>query len=434
MSEHPAGNTTKLSFRQAKATDADVDAAITVACIIEDLHKGYYPASEEQVEEGAPLNFDNDDPDHLRALYDRLMNLTDGIGGGLSRVAGGMHTILYNNILDPDDDCLALHPRLLAQTLPPPTREAMATTLYEAHKAQYRPDSVSLPDWGGLEETSREHWRKIADAAIGQPPGTTATVPIRCYVAESTESNKPPEYWVTIECRGKTLTPNKYTIRGRAEFDAAEWNHVLNGAPKPNILDFDTDPPKVDAPPPTPSLIKADQLREHLQRIVDSHKFNVASLVPCEVHALAFQAIELMEADDGFEWSTPPGWTNKFQHVGRWNAYPIGTRAHAISGGHWDRVVDGWKWCTGDTFPTPGADALDVSIPCKPSQDLDTLRRCLYVAVGDDAKDWEDANGVPISQILLPALAGDVATARQQLESYEAKNADEEAKSTDIDA
>lgn len=295
-------------------------------------------------------------------------------------------------------------------------REVMATALYEAHKAQYRPDSVSLPQWGGLEESSREHWRKVADAAIAQHQFAS----IRCYVTESRESNKPMEYWVTIECRGTTITPNKYIIRGRAEYDVAEWDHILNGAPKPNILDFDTDPPDSDAQLSVPGPNEAEQLREHLQRIVDGHKFNVASIVPCEVHALAFQALELMDGSDRFEWSTPPGWTNKFRHAGRWDAYPIGTRAYAISGGHWERMADGWKWCTGDTFPTPGADALDVSIPCKPSKDVDTLRRCLYVAVGDDAKDWADADGVPVGQILAAAIAGDVATAREHLQVYDA--------------
>ena len=35
---------------------------------------------------------------------------------------------------------------------------------------------------------------------------------------------------------------------------------------------------------------------------------------------------------------------------------PIGTRALAINGGHWVKTKRGWKWCTGDTFPTPGGD------------------------------------------------------------------------------
>jgi hypothetical protein len=35
---------------------------------------------------------------------------------------------------------------------------------------------------------------------------------------------------------------------------------------------------------------------------------------------------------------------------------PIGTKAPAINGGHWERVEHGWKWCTGSTFPRPGGD------------------------------------------------------------------------------
>ena len=309
------------------------------------------------------------------------------------------------------------------QTTP---RDAMAIALYAAHKAQYRPDSLVLPEWLTLAESAREHWRKVADAAIEHAPSVP---PIRCVVTEIRESNKPPEYWVTIGRRGNgnSITPNKYTIRGRAEFDAAEWDHILNGAPKPNILDFDTDPPPGTgsdaAPVPAHTAPESTQLRDLLQRILDSHKFNVASLVPSDVHGLAHQAMEILEGGSGFDWFTPPGWTNKFRHAGRWDAYPIGTRAHAVSGGHWERVADGWKWFCGSTFPTPGGDALDVSIPCRPSQDVDTLRRCLYVAVGDDAKDWADADGVPVGQILAAAIAGDVASARQHLESYEAKNA-----------
>lgn len=35
---------------------------------------------------------------------------------------------------------------------------------------------------------------------------------------------------------------------------------------------------------------------------------------------------------------------------------PMGTKAPAIGGGHWVRVEQGWKWCTGSTFPRPGGD------------------------------------------------------------------------------
>ena len=41
-----------------------------------------------------------------------------------------------------------------------------------------------------------------------------------------------------------------------------------------------------------------------------------------------------------------------------WSAYPLGTKAHAYNGGYWLRVLEGWRWCSGDTFPIPGGDAM----------------------------------------------------------------------------
>ncbi len=39
-----------------------------------------------------------------------------------------------------------------------------------------------------------------------------------------------------------------------------------------------------------------------------------------------------------------------------WSEYPLGTKVYAVMGGHWEKVERGRKWCTGDTFPSPGAD------------------------------------------------------------------------------
>ncbi len=36
--------------------------------------------------------------------------------------------------------------------------------------------------------------------------------------------------------------------------------------------------------------------------------------------------------------------------------YPIGTKAKALGGGHWEKVKRGWKWCNGATFPNVGGD------------------------------------------------------------------------------
>lgn len=46
-----------------------------------------------------------------------------------------------------------------------------------------------------------------------------------------------------------------------------------------------------------------------------------------------------------------------------WESYPIGTKAHAIMGGHWTKTGRGWKWWCGDTFPGPGGGAYSVSLP-----------------------------------------------------------------------
>ena len=36
--------------------------------------------------------------------------------------------------------------------------------------------------------------------------------------------------------------------------------------------------------------------------------------------------------------------------------YPIGTKFKALMGGHWIRTEQGFKWCTGSTFPNVGGD------------------------------------------------------------------------------
>lgn len=48
-----------------------------------------------------------------------------------------------------------------------------------------------------------------------------------------------------------------------------------------------------------------------------------------------------------------------------WAEYPVGTKAHALSGGYWIKTARGWRWGAkgGSTFPTPGADAYVVTEP-----------------------------------------------------------------------
>ena len=54
-----------------------------------------------------------------------------------------------------------------------------------------------------------------------------------------------------------------------------------------------------------------------------------------------------------------------------WSEYPIGTKAHAFNGGYWIRVANGWKWCSGSVFPTPGADACGQCIELPQGEEND---------------------------------------------------------------
>lgn len=58
-----------------------------------------------------------------------------------------------------------------------------------------------------------------------------------------------------------------------------------------------------------------------------------------------------------------------------WRRLPLGTRAHAVMGGWWERTIDGWKANGGDTFPTPGGDVVSVEVPCLTDEDIERLQR-----------------------------------------------------------
>ncbi len=52
----------------------------------------------------------------------------------------------------------------------------------------------------------------------------------------------------------------------------------------------------------------------------------------------------------------------------RLRSAPLGTKAPAIGGGYWIKVARGWKWCTGDTFPTVGGDWTGQLIAPEPTE------------------------------------------------------------------
>ena len=97
----------------AKPDKRDIDAAGELLSLMNDLSSGYCPWDGDE----AATYFDPDDRQHLRRLYDVLDGLLDRAPGFTNRVIGGMcYAICWDRkeILDPADDCLSLHPDLLA--------------------------------------------------------------------------------------------------------------------------------------------------------------------------------------------------------------------------------------------------------------------------------------------------------------------------------
>ncbi len=104
-------------MKMVKASEKDIDAAGQAMAVLNNISSGYYPSCAGDGDEDAPTFFDPDDPKHLRLFYDLMNQTLDDAPGWPSRVIGGMcYVILFdkNQIVDPDADCLELHPRFAA--------------------------------------------------------------------------------------------------------------------------------------------------------------------------------------------------------------------------------------------------------------------------------------------------------------------------------
>lgn len=98
-------------MRMSKADDADLDVAFRLIHLVDAIGDDYYPG---QVE-GAPTFFDEDNFEHLLHLYRQIKEISES-SGSLHRIAGAANVLLNpkNNLIDPDDDCIELHPDLKA--------------------------------------------------------------------------------------------------------------------------------------------------------------------------------------------------------------------------------------------------------------------------------------------------------------------------------
>lgn len=111
----------KIELRMGKATEQDLDFALVMAGIIDDVFdsrmgcgSNYPRGVDGKYGEDDPSFFDWDNPEHVAAFSDRILHLQGKCS--LTRVIFGMQTLLSpeNAIVDPDVDYLKLHPRFEA--------------------------------------------------------------------------------------------------------------------------------------------------------------------------------------------------------------------------------------------------------------------------------------------------------------------------------
>lgn len=101
-----------------------------------------------------------------------------------------------------------------------------------------------------------------AELDTPQPAGGEA-VALTAWVGTMQASNGTNYYVCVGFPGGKYITPQVYDIRGRADYDVAEWKHMLGQGPKPDILAFDTEGA-------TPPAAQVQQEARDMLRIVDT--------------------------------------------------------------------------------------------------------------------------------------------------------------------
>ncbi|SDR37033.1 hypothetical protein SAMN05443245_5176 [Paraburkholderia fungorum] len=96
-------------MKMARASDADIEAALTVCRILEDLDKRYMPSNDDSED----LEFfDRDDAEQCQKVVGMLLDATSQTS--LFRVVFGMSVVLdpRNELLDPDADTIEIHPKI----------------------------------------------------------------------------------------------------------------------------------------------------------------------------------------------------------------------------------------------------------------------------------------------------------------------------------
>ena len=98
-------------MKMAKASQADLDMALDLISVLDDIERGYFPHRFSDPESESSEWLDTDDTEQYDRLIDSLRRLLDR--GSVGRVIMGMAVICdpQNECIDPDADCIEHHPK-----------------------------------------------------------------------------------------------------------------------------------------------------------------------------------------------------------------------------------------------------------------------------------------------------------------------------------
>jgi len=100
-------------MKMAKASEADLDMALELIGVLDDIERGYFPHRFSAPESESTEWLDTDDLEQYDRLIDNLRRLLNR--GSIGRVIMGMAVICdpANECIDPDASTIELHPKLI---------------------------------------------------------------------------------------------------------------------------------------------------------------------------------------------------------------------------------------------------------------------------------------------------------------------------------
>ncbi len=151
-------------MKVARADAKDLDAGMMLLGLLDTVSSGYYPSDTDDEDDG-PLRFDSEDPTHLAQLWKRLNACFDAAPGFQGRVIFGAATLMdpRNKVIDPEADCLELHPALKAAQ-------------QDAERLEWLMRNVSAAEWErlGVTHDGGKDGRTRIDAAMAMPANAGA--------------------------------------------------------------------------------------------------------------------------------------------------------------------------------------------------------------------------------------------------------------------